>query len=119
MTCQRRCAGGGSRRTNTNTHALLEHQQNAPLSRHCLQTEEKGRLNAHKQGLIDKVAELQEARNRPDPRVQPPRPALRNMVQVADDTREPAQQAEAAPAEDGASPGLEPMAEGGWVSCPV
>eukprot|EP00891_Asterochloris_glomerata_P001162 jgi/Astpho2/1162/Aster-x0467 len=74
-------------------------------------TEEKGRLNAHKQGLINKVAELQEARNRPAPQVQPPRPALRSMVQVADDTREPAQQEEAAPAEDRAPPGLEPMAE--------
>ena len=82
------------------------------LLRKCLQTEEKGRLNAHKQGLIDKVAELQKARNRPEPQAQLPRPALRSMVQVADDTQEPAQQEEAAPAEDGAPLGLEPMAEG-------
>ncbi len=102
-----------------NTCALIKNRQDAQLSQNGLQTEEKGRLNAHKQGLINKVAELQEARNRPAPQVQPPRPALRSMVQVADDTREPAQQEEAAPAEDGAPPGLEPMAEGVWVSCPV
>ena len=118
-TCQRRSAGGGSRRTHTSTCAPPEHEQSAPLPRNCLQTEEKGRLNAHKQGLINKVAELQEARSRPDPQVQPPRPALRSTVQVADDTKEPAQQEEAAPAQDGAPPGLEPMAEGVWVSRPV
>ena len=56
---------------------MPEHKQDAPLSQCCLQTEEKGRLNAHKQGLIDRVAELQEARKRPGPQVQPPRPALR------------------------------------------